>query len=252
MKNQKGISMITLIITIIVMIILAAIAFMAAGDQVGSAQFSGFATEFGDYATNFQNSAYADVTEGLGLAGKASNKAQKLYMAARGIPLSDFDAVLNGVTRPGGYTFAQAADGIQIKDGTGAAFTTDTFEVCYQIVNNAMAEYAPSDLTKDHNFYGNANGLESHWVTNKGLVFTLPGFPRNVDGEDRMYITPDLYYVSPDGEKMMVGDTNAGHMTAVDPVTVGGDVVTGGQDAVNAMGFTYTETMATADKTVEP
>ena len=48
MRNQKGVSLITLVITIIVVIILAAIALGGgAADTAGQAQFSGFATEMG-------------------------------------------------------------------------------------------------------------------------------------------------------------------------------------------------------------
>lgn len=197
MKNQKGVSMITLIITIIVIIILAAIAFVGMDDATGSAQFSGFASEFGDYATNFQNGPYSNVTEAFGLAGKAANKTQKYYAAARKVSLSEFDGILNGVTTPAGYTFVadKMSDKIDevetkfvIKDATGAAYTDEDFTVFYQIANNVMSEYTNKD------FYGDANGEETHWVTDTGLVFTLPGFPREVDGEERMYITASLYY----------------------------------------------------------
>lgn len=223
MKNQKGVSMITLIITIIVIIILAAIAFVGMDDATGSAQFSGFASEFGDYANNFQNGPYANVTEALGLAGKASNKAQKYYAAARKVSLSEFDTVLNAITVPGGYTFNAGSP--EIKDATGAAYTNDTFDVCYQIKDGVMEAYPAN--TK---FYGDANGTESHWVTNKGLVFTLPGFPRSVDGEERMYITADLYYIPAADGTMIVGD--ASHMTEVDTKTSTGESLgTGDVDA---------------------
>ncbi len=197
MKNQKGVSMITLIITIIVIIILAAIAFVGMDDATGSAQFSGFASEFGDYATNFQNGPYSNVTEAFGLAGKAANKTQKYYAAARKVTLSEFDDILNGVTVPAGYTFKKDSDAFKvdgvssfptIKDATGAEYKDEDFTVFYEIANNVMSEYTNKD------FYGDANGEETHWVTDTGLVFTLPGFPREVDGEERMYITASLYY----------------------------------------------------------
>ena len=222
MRNNKGISMITLIITIIVMIILAAIAFMAAGDQVGSAQFSKFASEFGEYATNFENAPLAEVTEALGLTGKATNKAQKIYAAARDVDLKNFDSILNGVIVPGGYTSARFQT--DIKDSTGATveLASSTTPV-YEIKSDVMKEY---DGKK---FYGDANGKETHWVTAKGTVFTLPGFPRVVDGEERMYITPDLYYIENSGNMITADD-----LVPIEPQKVGGDVSTGSQVATDA------------------
>ena len=213
MRSNKGVSMITLIITIIVIIILAAIAFLAAGDQVGSGQFAGFASEFGDYAVNFENAPYAKVTEALGLAGKSTNKAQKIYCAARGVVLSEFSEKLNGVIVPGGYTSTRFQT--DIKDATGApvVLASATTPV-YEIKDDVMKEYVGKQ------FYGNANGKETHWVTAEGKVFTLPGFPRTVDGEDRMYITADLYYLASDGDMITADD-----LTTIEPVRVSGDVV---------------------------
>lgn len=230
MKNQKGVSMITLIITIIVIIILAAIAFVGMDDATGSAQFSGFASEFGDYATNFQNGPYSNVTEAFGLAGKAANKTQKYYAAARDLPLSEFDTVLNGITVPAGYTFksdlmsqdvSDVGTKFVIRDATGAAYKAEDFTVCYQIKDGVMKEY-PAGTT----FYGNANGDETHWVTDTGLVFTIPGYPRSVDGEDRMYITASLYYNPLENGNVLVADgahmeVNAGTRTTSSDITVG-------------------------------
>lgn len=211
MKNQKGVSMITLIITIIVIIILAAIAFVGMDDATGSAQFSGFASEFGDYATNFQNGPYSNVTEAFGLAGKAANKTQKYYAAARGITLSDFDGILNGVTTPAGYQFKEtvlkhgATTNVKfiVKDATGAEYAGEDFTLFYQIKDGVMKEYPETK-----NFYGDANGEETHWVTDTGLVFTLPGFPREVDGEERMYITASLYYNPTDAGEMLTATSD--------------------------------------------
>lgn len=230
MKNQKGVSMITLIITIIVIIILAAIAFVGMDDATGSAQFAGFTSEFGDYANNFQNGPYGNVTEALGLAGKASNKAQKYYAAARGISLSNFDTVLNGVVTPGGFAIKTAEAG-KILDATGAKYgtyedaegtTVNRFATCYQIKDDIMTEYTNKD------FYGDANGEETHWVTSDGLVFTLPGFPRTVDGEERMYINAELYYVTTGGTMIVANST---HMDKTDTVSVEGDLTTKGNQS---------------------
>lgn len=198
MRN-KGVSMITLIITIIVIIILSAIAFFAITDATASAQFSKFASEFGDYADNFKSGPVSNVTESLSISNKVANNAQKIYCAARMVDLKAFEQVLNGITVPGGYTTPRFQT--DIKDATGAlkVLASSTTPV-YEIKDNVMKEYT------DKKFYGDSNGKETHWVTADGTVFTIPGFPRIVDSENRMYITPDLYYISTDGDMITHND----------------------------------------------
>lgn len=222
MKCNKGVSMITLIITIIVIIILAAIAFVGMDDAVGSAQFSRFASEFGDYATNFTGTAVSKVRESLGASRKIANESQVIYCAARVIELKDFENVLHGITIPGGYTSPRFQT--DIKDATGATYVlADSNTPSYEIKDNAMSEYVGKK------FYGDINGVETHWVTATGTVFTLPGFPRTVDGEDRMYISPDLYYVWGDNELIQAVD-----LIPIEPKKVGNDVVTGNQKTEEA------------------
>ena len=232
MKNQKGVSMITLIITIIVIIILAAIAFVAAGDSVSSAQFSKYATAIGEYGENFRNDPLARVTESLGTAGKLATDEQKVYCAARDIDLADFDTKLNGIPVPAGYTSARFQT--DIKDSTGKTFVlADAETPVYEIDDKIMAEYVKGEEFND--FYGDSNGKETHWVTadylTTGRVFTLPGYPRTVDGEDRMYITADLYYLAATGEADLLTHDD---LTALTPDKVSGDVVTGNQVASEA------------------
>lgn len=178
-------------------------------DATGSAQYAKFSSEFGDYATNFTAGAVTKVQESLGLAGKVANKSQIVYCAARGVNLSEFDQVLNGVVTPGGYTSEKFQN--DIKDATGATYVlADATTPCYEIKDDVMNEY------KGKSFYGNANGQETHWVTATGKVFTLPGYPRTVDGEERMYISADLYYVPKDGDMIL-----ASELTSINPVKVG-------------------------------
>ncbi|MBO5179644.1 MAG: hypothetical protein J6B87_04795, partial [Clostridia bacterium] len=213
MKNQKGVSMITLIITIIVIIILAAIAFVASGDTVNSAQFSTFAQEFGDYAVNFETGPMAELQEKLGLKGETATKAQKIYASARGVDVS----TLKGVITPAGVSFtknlAYTADdaktalanlvnaagevvteeywGTKVAAAEGLAAPVASSIACYQIKDSQIDGYKDG-----HEFYGKNLGAETHWVTEKGFVFTLPGYPRQVDGEFRMYISPEVYYIA--------------------------------------------------------
>lgn len=216
MRNSKGISLITLIITIIVMVILAAIAFMAAGDQVESAKFSKFASEFGDYAVEFNTNEIAKVGEELAILGKMTNTAQKVYSAARDVEANEFDDILKGIVVPGGYTCIRFQT--DIRDGAGAPkIISDVNTPVYEIKDNGKK------------FYGDANGKETHWVTAKGTVFTIPGYPRVVDGEERMYITSDLYYVATDGNMITAND-----LTIIEPQRVDADVATGNQIATDA------------------
>ncbi len=217
MRRNKGVSMITLIITIIVIIILAAIAFVGMDDATGSAQYARFSSEFGDYATNFTGGAVTKVQESLGLAGKVANKAQIVYCAARGVNLSEFDKVLNGVVTPSGYTSPKFQT--DIKDATGATYVlADSNTPCYEIKDDVMKEY------KGKSFYGNANGQETHWVTATGKVFTLPGYPRTVDGEERMYISADLYYVPENGEMILASKLTAKEIEKIGDETSGATV----------------------------
>ncbi len=225
MKRNKGVSMITLIITIIVIIILAAIAFVGMDDATGSAQYAKFSSEFGDYATNFTGGAVTKVQESLGLAGKVANKAQIVYCAARGVNLSEFDKVLNGVVTPSGYTSTRFQT--DIKDATGATYVLATADTpCYEIKDDVMKEY------KGKSFYGNANGQETHWVTATGKVFTLPGYPRTVDGEERMYISADLYYVPENGEMILASKLIAKEIEKIGDETSGATV--GNQNVADA------------------
>ena len=183
MKNQKGVSMITLIITIIVIIILAAIAFVGMDDATGGAQFSGFAQEFGDYALNFKADSVGDLREKYGVDGVTKTDAQLYYEAATGT------AAEAGVLVPAGEVFSALAAKDVLKGGTSDMFAEDA--KCYKIVDSNVTGYEDN-----HKFYGDNLGTEEHYVTEKGVVFTIPGFPRTVDEEYRMYINADTYYVS--------------------------------------------------------
>lgn len=227
MKQNKGVSMITLIITIIVIIILAAIAFVGMENATGSAQYSKFASEFGDYSTNFMGTSVGNIQESLSVSSKVANKAQIIYCAARKIDLKNFDTVLNGVIVPGGYTSTRFQT--DIKDATGVLYVlADDKTPVYEIKDNAVKEY----ISKK--FYGNNLGTETHWVTSTGTVFTLPGYPRIIDNEERMYITPNLYYLlksATDGDKKPI---LAKDLKLLEPVKVGNSANIGNQKATEA------------------
>lgn len=227
MNQSKGVSMITLIVTIIVIIILAAIAFIGMDDATNSAQYSKFVSEFGDYSTNFMGAAVGNVEESLSVSNKIANKPQIIYCVARKVSLKDFDTVLNGVIVPGGYTSTRFQT--DIKDSTGATYVlADTDTPSYEIKEDAIKEYIGKK------FYGDNLGQETHWVTSTGTVFTLPGYLRKVDDEERMYITPNLYYLlnsSSDTEKKPI---LAKDLKLLEPIKVGNTTNIGNQNATEA------------------
>ena len=188
MKNQKGVSMITLIITIIVIIILAAIAFVGMDDATGGAQFSGFAQEFGDYQLNFKSKPVGDLKQKYMVDGVSLTDAQYYYMAAQN--KSADDATVKGMVVPAGVTFAALG-------GTDKITSLAADDVCYVIADDSKVAAGYKTAEK---FYGDNLGTETHYVSEKGFVFTLPGFPRTVDEngtkEYRMYISPNEYYIS--------------------------------------------------------
>lgn len=187
MKNQKGVSMITLIITIIVIIILAAIAFVGMDDATGGAQFSGFAQEFGDYALNFKADTVGDLREKYGVDGVTVTDAQLYFSAA-----DEDNTIVEGTLIPKGQ-FLKALGAEDVLLGGNPTMLGDgtNFVNCYLIADSQVGGYEDN-----HKFYGDNLGTEQHYVTEKGDVFTIPGFPRTVDDEYRMYITPDTYYLS--------------------------------------------------------
>ena len=205
MKNQKGVSMITLIITIIVIIILAAIAFIGI-NATDRASYSGFAQEFSDFALNFQNDPYGDVLLKYGTMGKSITSAQANYLAAnKANAIADntiIPAGLEFVTQLKANTSTGASKALLDESGTdvtktywgevsnGATYSTNTDIACWVIDDSQVEGYKAN-----HKFYGDNLGTETHYVTQNGFVFTLPGFPREVDGQYRMYIAPDVYYV---------------------------------------------------------
>jgi len=184
MKNSKGVSLIALIITIIVIIILAAIVMQASTDTVGNAQYAKFAQEFGDYAQKVQSHA-AEVNSKNSIDGVILNSAQQYYMVATGLS--------KGVEGDGEYKMLiPIGYKLKLKDGTetqkkvlmdllGAKNSGDM--VAYVIGDGHIPGYETSGTpSKDagkatKKFYGDANGDEYHFVTSKGNVFTLPGFP---------------------------------------------------------------------------
>ena len=209
MKNKKGISMIALIITIIVIIILAAIIFIASGNTIGSANYSVFSQEFGDYSLNFQNDALADVRLKYGTQGKVISNPQAIYLAS-----NPANTITDGLLIPAGVEFVTRLKELDnpalYEDGeidvtnkywgepTDGTANNPNDVACWELADNAIEGY------KKPQFYGDNLGEEKHYVTQNGFVFTVPGYPREVNGENRMYISAGVYYLAGDNYKDLI------------------------------------------------
>lgn len=227
MNRNEGVSLITLIITIVVILILASIAFVGSDDTIGTAQYSKFASEFGSYSTSFTTSTIANMQASLSVLGKSVSKAQVIYCAARGIDVKEYDKILNGVIIPGGYTSSRFQT--DIKDATGVTvLLADTATPVYEIKNDVVDGYIGKK------FYGDNMGVETHWVTASGTVFTLPGYPRNINGENRMYITSELYYLASDSTINGANFLFAKDLIKIEPIKTGSSINIGDQKAEDA------------------
>lgn len=203
MKNQKGVSMITLIITIIVIIILAAIAFIASGDTAGQAQFANYTQAISDLESNFNADPLADIQTEYGPLNRGLTPQQEIWLAsaeARELAYDADNSILTGVIVPAGVIFDGTKGGADLttvlKNADGSANTTVLGKdvACYALEITQIENYEYGQL------YGDNLGKESYFVTENGLVFSLPGYQRTVDGEDRFYINDELYYVATSDE----------------------------------------------------
>ena len=194
MKNQKGVSLIALIITINVIIILAAIVMGSGGNTISQANYASFAQQFGEYADQVKVDA-ASVMAETGKNGKVINNAQKFHMVANG--QKDLESGDNkgafGYQLPVGYVIPesiQRALGISTNNLTGGASENNI--VAYLITDQEINGYD----TKDNlDFYGDSNGTEYHLVTSDGIVFTIPGFAEEQEtGEIKYYVNSQGAY----------------------------------------------------------
>lgn len=186
MKNQKGVSLIALIITIIVIIILAAIVMNSSTDTVGNAQYARFAQEFGEYSDQVALKA-ADIKADTGIKGQIINNAQNFYMTASGLTtLTSSGDGATGMTLPVGYVMPASIQEILGVSGDSV--------VAYVINDVNIPNYESYEDGRD--FYGDSNGKEYHLITSNGQVFTIPGYPvEQSDGTIEYHIdTKDGHY----------------------------------------------------------
>ena len=169
MKNQKGVSLITLVITIIVVIILAAIALGGgAADTAGQAQFSGFATEMGGLKESVQT-AITTAKGSEAIRGNARSNAQ----------------LANYVARGGVNALPTTASGDE-----KWLVQSDANEVPWTLIDKRYAADvlgAKLPVRKVETYKG-TNQEVSYFVTPKGQVFCWP--PYTYDGKS--YVTNNV------------------------------------------------------------
>jgi hypothetical protein len=112
-------------------------------------------------------------------------------------------------------------------DKAGLSRISGDAQVAYIINDGVITNYSKygdnSATTGEaaHEFYGDSNGLEFHYITSDGQVFTLPGYPvQQSDGSIEYHIDSKNghYYVIKGNSGVAIGGTN-----------VNGDVVVGEQ-----------------------
>ena len=169
MRNQKGVSLITLVITIIVVIILAAIALGGgAADTAGQAQFSGFATEMGGLKESVQTA----ITTAKGDEAIRGNSRSNAQLA-------------NYVARGGSNALPATASGDQ-----KWLVQSDAASIPCTLINKEYAADvlgAKLPVRKVETFYG-TNQEVSYFVTPKGQVFCWPPYTY----DDKSYVTNNV------------------------------------------------------------
>ena len=250
MKNSKGVSLIALIITIIVIIILAAIVMNASTSTVGNAQYARFAQEFGEFTDQVALDA-ANVKSNTGIRGQIINDAQMFYMTANGftnVGTSGDEYKIAGYTIPEGYVLTNynGADnthqyilqhilniGITSGDNHGASIISGDRYVAYVIDDGVINNYSQyghnlANGSAAHEFYGDSNGNEYHFVTSRGDVFTLPGYPvQQSDGTIEYHIdSKNGHYYVVTGNSGLDPKAGAGGESVKN---VNGDVITNKQ-----------------------
>ncbi len=161
-------------------------------ETISNANFSSFAQEFGDFSFNFQVGPLADVQVKYGVS-EILSRSQQIWLASseeRENAYDDNKEILSGITVPAGKSFKTAIGTLYNADGTINTYTLADDIACYDLDIENVSGYMRGT------FYGDNYGQERYFVTEMGTVFTLPGFPRTVDKENRFYITPNLYYLA--------------------------------------------------------
>lgn len=197
MRNQKGVSLITLVITIIVVIILAAIALGGgAADTAGQAQFSGFATEMGGLKESVQTA----ITTAKGDEAIRGNSRSNAQLA-------------NYVARGGSYVIPSTTSGDSkwLTQADADAIPCTLIEKTY--AKEVFGAKLP--VRKVETYYG-TNQEVSYYVTPDGQVFCWPPYTY----DDKSYVTNNITVKDSTGAELAGTDaTKAGNYVITFPET---------------------------------
>ena len=221
MKNQSGVSLITLVITIIVVIILAAIALGGGAlDTAGQAQFSGFATEMGALQDTMKQ-AQITIRGEEQIRGHAVTEAQVYNYLARGADES-------GDIQPD-----ESGDKKWLSRSQANSIPCTPINRAY---GTKMLDMKVRKVETDQG----SNQIVSYFVTPTGNVFCWPPYiydgksyvtnvitAKTADGAEYDGTTATATTASPvitfeNGEKILISNTDV----ALDPANVGTSAVT--------------------------
>lgn len=199
MRN-KGVSMITLIITIIVIVILAAITVLVGVNATQKASVAKFKSEFADFSL-LTKREYNKRIENIALEAESKlTKQQTYYMIASGKNISEIEG---NPTQPAGKVN----------------------ELTVEILGDPLAGNEYYELVNDESITGMKkhkqwfSATEKHYITDDGVAFILPGFLEEEEGVYKWWINERSYYIDETGKE---GETPEHPDTPDDPDTPNG------------------------------
>ena len=184
-KNQSGVSLISLVITIIVVIILAAVAFGSSTDTITNANFSTFTNNLGEVKTAF--ATVATTVEGQEAQKQISRTSSQVYnFVAKGGTLLNDETATSLIS--GDYTD---------RDLVWLPRAMANTLACTQLNDAEMQEVIDMKLPSIKvNTEAGTGKQVSYFVTREGTVFVWP--PYEYENE---------YYVNADTKVIASGET---------------------------------------------
>ena len=166
-KNQSGVSLIALVITIIVVIILAAVAFGSSTDTITNANFSTFTNNLGEVRTAFQT--VATTVKG----NEAKNQITRT------------DAQVFNFVAKGGTLIEDSGD----QQDTWLSRSQANGLACTQLSGDAMEKVLDMKLpTIKVNTDAGTGRQVSYFVTRTGTIFVWPPY----EYEGKFYVTDTI------------------------------------------------------------
>ena len=206
-KSKKGISLVSLIITIIVIIILAAIVIFTGLNTPDRANFAKFAHTFSDFQTAVTQD-YMQKKAQYAIENKTRSDAQIYYNIAKN---TDW-ATSNDINQKpsGDTTISELAISTYPEPLKG--------EDCYEVTDDTVVY----NWNKNFGYY-EARTMEHHYITDEGESFFLPGYLVEENGTKKWYVNERKWYES--------GTSVHGPVS----VNIGNIVISKNQDGSNAL-----------------